>query len=106
MSLYMGGNRIGAVGVVFNGGLDKDVRSGNIRTGIRILDTVGSFTDPSTLTGSGRAAAAGDIVSGAGAWVNGAEVDGTLVVNRYYTGSSEPATSFGNDGDIYLVIRQ
>ena len=53
--------------------------------------------------------AAGDIRSGvvvqvgdsasAGRIVN---VTGSLVVNKYYTGSSAPSSSLGNNGDIYL----
>lgn len=29
-------------------------------------------------------------------------VSGTVVINKYYTGSSAPSSSLGNDGDIYL----
>ena len=34
----------------------------------------------------------------------GISVDGTLVVQRYYTGSSTPASYFGSDGDLYLKV--
>lgn len=47
-------------------------------------------------------AVANNIVSGKTAYVNGSKVTGTLVVQRYYTGSSAPSSSLGNDGDIYL----
>lgn len=33
-------------------------------------------------------------------------IAGTLVVNTYYTGSSEPSSSFGEDGDLYLMIEE
>lgn len=31
-------------------------------------------------------------------------VTGTVVVQKFYTGSSEPSSSLGNDGDLYLMI--
>lgn len=34
---------------------------------------------------------------------DGNTVTGTLVINHYYVGSSTPSSSFGNNGDIYLV---
>lgn len=33
---------------------------------------------------------------------SGAPITGTVVIQRYYTGSGEPSASLGNDGDIYL----
>jgi hypothetical protein len=34
---------------------------------------------------------------------SGLMVAGTLVAQVYYTGDTEPADSFGNDGDLYFV---
>lgn len=31
-------------------------------------------------------------------------VNGSVEIHKYYTGDSEPSSSFGNDGDIYLVV--
>lgn len=31
-------------------------------------------------------------------------VQGTVVVQKYYTGSTEPSSGLGNDGDLYLMI--
>lgn len=43
------------------------------------------------------------ILSGYGCFgANGQWIDGSLVVNKYYTGSSEPSSSLGNNGDIYF----
>lgn len=33
---------------------------------------------------------------------DGAKTPGSLVIQDYYTGSSAPSSSLGNDGDIYL----
>lgn len=45
-----------------------------------------------------------DIVDGATAYVNGSKVTGSLVINKYYTGTTDPSASTGNDGDIYLKV--
>ena len=52
---------------------------------------------------TGVTAAAGDVVSGKDI-VNssGTVVHGSLVINKYYTGSSAPSASLGSNGDIYF----
>lgn len=46
---------------------------------------------------------ANNLVSGITAHdASGAPITGTLVVQRYYTGSTAPPASLGNDGDIYF----
>ena len=35
---------------------------------------------------------------------NGTQVTGTLSFVTYYTGTTDPSDSFGNDGDIYLKV--
>lgn len=79
MPLYLGNEQISNVSIAFDG-------SGS---------TSGTDTSDATAT-------ANDIVSGVTAYVNGEKITGTLVVQKYYTGSSEPSSSLGNDGDIYL----
>lgn len=45
-----------------------------------------------------------EILSGKSAYVNGVKVNGQLIIQKYYTGSSEPSTSLGNNGDLYLKV--
>lgn len=48
-------------------------------------------------------ASAGDVVSGKAFYgANGSKVTGTLTIQHYYTGTTEPSASLGVDGDIYL----
>lgn len=34
----------------------------------------------------------------------GEMITGSLIIQRYYVGTTEPDASFGNDGDIYLKV--
>ena len=47
-------------------------------------------------------ATASDIVSGKQACSSEGYIQGTLVIQHYYTGSSTPSSSLGQNGDIYL----
>lgn len=52
---------------------------------------------------STNTATADDIANGKTATINtGAKVTGTLSFVTYYTGTTDPASSLGSDGDIYL----
>ncbi len=101
MSLWLGNKQIKQVGVVFTEGDTSQLQAGNIREGASILGISGTFSDSSSLGGNSGAAAA-NIMQGYSAFIDGTRVDGSLVVNNYYTGSSEPSSSLGNNGDIYL----
>lgn len=74
---------------------DADLVAGNIKAGVNIFNVNGTFTSDATATAS-------DIVSPKTAYVNGSKVTGNLVINKYYTGTSAPASSLGNNGDIYF----
>ena len=54
------------------------------------------------ITTTDATATQSDIISGQTAYVKGNKVTGNLVVQKYYTGSSAPSPTLGNDGDIYL----
>ena len=47
-------------------------------------------------------AIAADILEDKTAYVDGSKITGELVVNKYYTGTTAPPASLGNNGDIYL----
>lgn len=77
----------------------QTISSGTYLTGAQTIAAIpAAYQDVTSVT-----AAAGDVVSGK-AIVNssGIVVNGTLVIQHYYTGSGAPSSSTGVDGDIYL----
>lgn len=77
----------------------QTIASGQYLTGTQTIAAIpAAYQDVTGVT-----AAAGDVVSGKKIVSStGATVNGTLVIQHYYTGSSAPSASLGNDGDIYL----
>ena len=74
---------------------DADLTAANIKAGVNIFNVAGTYTSDATATAS-------DIISGETAYVDGRMIEGTLSLQTYYTGSSAPSSSLGQDGDIYL----
>ena len=101
MSLWIGNKQIKQIGVVFTEGDTSQLSAQNIRKGASILGVNGTFTDD-TLLGGNLGAAAENIMNGYSAFINGQRIDGNLEVNNYYTGTSEPSSELGKNGDIYL----
>lgn len=58
------------------------------------------FTDVSDTTATASEVLAGYTFHDAA----GAAVNGSVVIQHYYTGSAAPSASLGEDGDIYLQI--
>ena len=74
---------------------DSNLRAANIKSGTSIFNVSGTYTSDATAT-------AADVVSGATAYASGEKITGTLVIQKYYTGTAAPTSSIGSDGDIYL----
>jgi len=102
MSLYIGNKKVRQVGVVFAEGDTSQLKAENIKSGISILGISGTYTDSSTLGGGESPITSDKVMSGYSGWVDGTKVEGSLEVNVYYTGTSEPSSNLGNNGDIYL----
>ena len=77
----------------------QTIASGTYLTGTQTIAAIpAAYQDVTGVT-----AAAGDVVSGKTIVSStGATVNGSLVIQHYYTGSSAPASSLGANGDIYL----
>lgn len=71
------------------------VQVGDSTNSSRITSVAGTFTSDAT-------ASASDILSGKSAYVNGSKIDGSLVIQHYYTGTGTPSAGLGVNGDIYL----
>lgn len=82
------------------------ISAANIKAGVTVK--VGDSADDDRITAvtgtftSDANAAAADIVSGKSGYVNGLKVDGSLVVQNYYTGTSAPSSGTGSNGDLYF----
>ena len=74
---------------------DADLIAANIKAGVSIFNVTGTFTSDATAT-------AAKLLDGETAYVNGSKITGELVVQHYYTGSGAPASSLGQNGDIYI----
>lgn len=80
---------------------DANLVAANIASGVSIFGVTGAHSSIDT---SDATATAADIVSGKTAYVNRSKVTGTLVVQNYYTGTTVPESSLGNNGDLYFKV--
>lgn len=76
-----------------------------VASGVYTTGTISVGAIPSNYIDTNDANATNiDIVSGKTAYVNGSKITGQLVIQKYYTGSTDPSSSLGNNGDIYLKV--
>lgn len=77
----------------------SNIKSGttvNVNNGDgNVWSVTGTYTSDGTATSS-------DILNGETAYVDGEMITGNLVVTTVYVGSSQPSSSLGVDGDIYI----
>lgn len=71
----------------------ETVKVGDSADDDRITAVTGTFTGASTVSSGQTAAAAGQILAGYSAWVNGAEVEGSIVSNGAISGSINGLTT-------------
>lgn len=77
------------------------IRAENIKKNVTAFGITGTYEGLDT---SDANATVSDIVTNKTAYVNGQKLTGSLVINKYYTGSGSPSSSLGIDGDLYLEI--
>ena len=80
---------------------DANLVAENIASGISIFGVTGTH---SSIDMSDATATDADIISGKTAYVNGSKITGTLVVQNYYTGTTTPESTTGEDGDLYFKV--
>lgn len=69
----------------------------NIKSNTTVFGVNGTFTSDAT-------ASAANISDGLTAYINGQKITGTLSFQNIYTGTTEPSSSTGKDGDIYVQL--
>ena len=83
---------------------DVNLIPANIASGVSIFGVTGTYQGGGGTDTSDATATEADIVNGKTAYVNGTKLTGTLVVQNYYTGTTTPESTTGEDGDLYFKV--
>ena len=83
---------------------DVNLIPANIASGVSIFGVTGTYQGGGGTDTSDATATEADIVNGKTAYINGGKVTGTLVVQNYYTGTTTPESTTGEDGDLYFKV--
>lgn len=77
----------------------QTISAGQYLSGDQVISAVP--TETKTVTPSESAQT---ITPTSGKFISSVTVEGTGTINHYYTGSTDPSSSLGSDGDIYLKV--
>lgn len=83
---------------------DANLIPKNIASGVSIFGVTGTHQGGGGTDTSDATATQADIVNGKTAYINGGKVTGTLIVQNYYTGTTTPESTIGEDGDLYFKV--
>ena len=83
---------------------DVNLIPANIASGVSIFGVTGTYQGGGGTDTSDATATEADIVNGKTAYINGGKVTGTLIVQNYYTGTTTPESTTGEDGDLYFKV--
>lgn len=83
---------------------DANLIPANIASGVSIFGVTGTHQGGGGTDTSDATATQADIVNGKTAYINGGKVTGTLIVQNYYTGTTTPESTIGEDGDLYFKV--
>lgn len=102
-SNYDGLSSVSVRAVVTSGITAANIKAGTTVT-VGSSDSTSSIASVSGTFTSDATATATDIVSSKTAYVNGSKVTGSLTFQTIYSGTSNPSSSQGVNGDVYIKV--